>query len=335
MKQRKQGSKNRRKARAEHQWCQDRATPPAPECTKRSGFCRFRSPRPAGLDARSGVWHFYEVKKSRSPRIKSKASSRKTRGTTRKKERPVSRRLQLDFGFKVSVEPGSKAAANHAHQVLEVVYFLSGRGRTTIDKTTYEIRPGNFCVIPPGVIHNQISETTITTICLGLKGSGLEDSLGFWADKTGEIHRCAVRLMEELAVREAGYSMVTEGYLTALVGLAKRAIKANAQPDRRQALIAHAMQIIEDKEGNLSIDDIAGQLFISKDYLRHLFTHYTGHPPIQALLAARIGHAKRILADPSPSISQVAEVCGFDNPYYFSRLFKKVTGVTPMEFRKG
>ena len=35
------------------------------------------------------------------------------------------------------------------------------------------------------------------------------------------------------------------------------------------------------------------------------------------------------------SVAQVAEVCGFDNPYYFSRLFKKVTGITPMEFRKG
>ena len=275
------------------------------------------------------------MRKRRANPAKRPTPSRAARNAKRKKSRPASRRLQLDFGFKVSVEPGSKAAANHAHQVLEVVYFLSGRGHATIDKTTYEIRPGNFCVIPPGVIHNQISETTITTICLGLKGSGLEDSLGLWADKTGEINRCAVRLMDELSVREAGYSMVTEGYLTTLVGLAKRAIKANAQPDRRQALIAQAMQIIEDKEGNLSIDDIAGQLFISKDYLRHLFTHYTGRPPIQALLAARIGHAKRILADPSRSVAQVADICGFDNPYYFSRLFKKVTGVTPMEFRKG
>ena len=275
------------------------------------------------------------MRKRRANPAKRPTSSRAARNAKRKKSRPDSRRLQLDFGFKVSVEPGSKAAANHAHQVLEVVYILSGRGHATIDKTTYEIRPGNFCIIPPGVIHNQISETTITTICLGLKGSGLEDSLGLWADKTGEINRCAVRLMDELSVREAGYSMVTEGYLTTLVGLAKRAIKANAQPDRRQALIAQAMQIIEDKDGNLSIDDIAGQLFISKDYLRHLFTHYTGRPPIQALLAARIGHAKRILADPSRSVAQVADICGFDNPYYFSRLFKKVTGVTPMEFRKG
>jgi AraC-like DNA-binding protein/mannose-6-phosphate isomerase-like protein (cupin superfamily) len=275
------------------------------------------------------------MRKRRAIPAKRSAPARAASNAKRKKSRPASRRLQLDFGFKVSVEPGSKAAANHAHQVLEVVYFLSGRGRTTIDKSTYEIRPGNFCVIPPGLVHNQISDTTITSICLGLKGSGLEDSLGLWADKTGEINRCAVRLMDELSVREAGYSMVTEGYLTTLVGLAKRAIKANTQPDRRQALIAQAMQIIEDKEGNLSIDDIAGQLFISKDYLRHLFTHYTGRPPIQALLAARIGHAKRILADPSRSVAQVADICGFDNPYYFSRLFKKVTGVTPMEFRKG
>ncbi len=247
----------------------------------------------------------------------------------------MDQRLELDFGFKVSVEPGSLAACDHSHKVLELVYFLSGRGSTTIVGTTYKIHPGTFCIIPSGVVHNQISETTITTICLGIRGSGLEGSLGFWSDKTGEIRRCAVRLMEELSERATGYSMVTQGYLTALIGLAKRAIKENVLPDRRQQIIARALQIIEDKGGNLSIDDIAGQLFISKDYLRHLFTHYTGTPPIQALLAARIGHAKRLLADPSHSIAQVAEVCGFDNQYYFSRLFKKITGITPTEFRKG
>lgn len=242
--------------------------------------------------------------------------------------------IKLEFCFKASVEKGSPAASDHSHQVLELVYFLSGSGKTTIKDVTRPIRPGTFCVIPQGVIHNQISETTISSICLGLSGFNLDDSVGLWADPSGDIRRCALTLMDELLKRKTAYSMVTEGYLLILVGLVKRAIKDNVPPDRRQALVARAVQIIEAKEGNLSIDDIAGQLFVSKDYLRHLFTHYTGQSPMQALIAARIEHAKTLLLDDSLSIGQIADLCGFESPYYFSRLFKKVTGRSPRSFRE-
>ena len=70
--------------------------------------------RPAGLDDDDRVWHACAVKKRRSaPTAKRKTPARPARTANRKKTRPDSRRLQLYFGFKVSVEPGSKAAANH------------------------------------------------------------------------------------------------------------------------------------------------------------------------------------------------------------------------------
>ncbi|MGZ0655435.1 AraC family transcriptional regulator [Coraliomargarita sp. W4R72] len=258
-----------------------------------------------------------------------------TTTTTTTPTTSTSNRIKLDFCFKVSVEKDSLAASDHSHEALELIYFLSGRGTTEIAGQTYKIQRGAFCIVPQGVIHNQHSDTTITSVCLGIYGSGLEESQGIWADSTGEIRNFVLNLVEELSARKTAYSMITEGYLISIIGLVQRAIKANSKPDRNQALIAKALQIIESKAGNLSIDDIAGQLFVSKDYLRHIFTHNTGQSPMQTLIAARIEHAKTLLLDPSLSIGQVAEKCGFDSPYYFSRLFKKVVGRSPQAFRKG
>jgi len=242
--------------------------------------------------------------------------------------------MRLRYAFKVSVEKGSNAAGDHSHRAVEIVYFLSGTGSTTIDGQTYDVQSNCFSVIPSHVVHNQFSETTITSICVCLSDCDLESVQGLWVDSTGEIKDCLQKLMDELTTQRAGYSQITEGYLLAIIGLIKRAIKENVPQDRKQALVSQAMNIIEEKEGNLSIDEVAGQLFVSKDYLRHLFKNYMGQSPMKTILSVRIDHAKKMLMNPELTIGEIAEQCGFEDPYYFSRLFKSYTGQSPSAFRK-
>jgi AraC-like DNA-binding protein len=242
--------------------------------------------------------------------------------------------MKLEFAFKVDVEEGNDSAADHTHEVLELVYFLAGQGRTEIEGKPYDVQSNCFCVMPANILHNQVSKTTISSICLGISNSGLESSQGLWVDSTGEIKDGLQKLMNELTEQKKGYSQITEGYLIAAVGLAKRAIKENVPQDRKHALVSQALHIIEEKDGNLSIDEIAGQLFVSKDYLRHLFKHYTGQSPMRAIVASRIEHAKKLLSNPELPIVTVAEMSGFEDPYYFSRLFKSYAGKSPSAFRK-
>ncbi len=242
--------------------------------------------------------------------------------------------MRLRYAFKVDVEKGNDDAADHFHRAAELVYFLAGTGTTTIDGQTYDVHSNCFCVIPPHVVHNQVSKTTISSICICVSESGLDSAKGLWVDSTGEIKECLQKLMMELTAQQTGYSLVSEGYLTAIVGLVKRAIKENAPQDRKQALVSQALNIIEEKEGNLSIDEVAGQLFVSKDYLRHLFKHYVGQSPMKTIVSVRIDHAKKLLMNPDLTIVEIADICGFEDPYYFSRLFKSYTGQSPSVFRR-
>lgn len=64
------------------------------------------------------------------------------------------------------------------------------------------------------------------------------------------------------------------------------------------------------------------------------FTHYVGVSPRQYIINMRMTIAKDLLMNPMFQISEVARLTGYDNPLYFSRLFKKTWGISPTEFKK-
>lgn len=64
------------------------------------------------------------------------------------------------------------------------------------------------------------------------------------------------------------------------------------------------------------------------------FTHYTGVSPRQYIINIRMTIAKDLLLNSLFQISEVAKLTGYDNPFYFSRLFKKTCGISPLEYRE-
>ena len=85
--------------------------------------------------------------------------------------------------------------------------------------------------------------------------------------------------------------------------------------------------------------DISGELLEQEfnynfDYLNRLFKRHTGQTIFGYLNALRIERAKQLLSTGFYSIAEIAEKTGFRDVYYFSRVFKKLTGVTPGEYRE-
>jgi AraC-like DNA-binding protein len=66
----------------------------------------------------------------------------------------------------------------------------------------------------------------------------------------------------------------------------------------------------------------------------HLFKKNIGTSVHQYHLILRMEHAKKNLAAKDFSVAEVASMSGFDDPLYFSRIFKKITGMSPKEFQK-
>jgi two-component system response regulator YesN len=85
---------------------------------------------------------------------------------------------------------------------------------------------------------------------------------------------------------------------------------------------------------DLTLQSTADAVHISKSYFSLLFKKQTGHNFIDYLIDLRIREAKRLLTVKDSRIYEVAEAAGFNDVKYFSKLFKKMTGLTPMEFRE-
>lgn len=94
-------------------------------------------------------------------------------------------------------------------------------------------------------------------------------------------------------------------------------------------------QFIKDHiEEDLTREEIAKSFFMSKDYISHIFKKETGESLISAINEEKIRKAKELLITSSASVSEIATNLGITNFSYFTRIFKKETGVSPQEFRK-
>lgn len=84
----------------------------------------------------------------------------------------------------------------------------------------------------------------------------------------------------------------------------------------------------------ITVDKIAAELYLNKNYIAHVFKEETGYSLIGYAIALRINRAKVLLTKTDKSITQVAAECGYDDFTYFSRQFKKSTSLTPSAYRK-
>ena len=92
--------------------------------------------------------------------------------------------------------------------------------------------------------------------------------------------------------------------------------------------------IDENFKRKLTLDEVAEKCYTSKYYLSHLFTRFQGVSIGKYILDKKIDESKKMLASSDFPVVTIAESLGFDDPSYYSRIFKKTVGITPLQFRK-
>lgn len=86
---------------------------------------------------------------------------------------------------------------------------------------------------------------------------------------------------------------------------------------------------------DISLDDVSRSVNISSYYFSKIFKEETGENFIEYLTAVRIEKAKELLNNSDCSMKEICALCGYSDPNYFSRSFKKNVGVTPTEYKEG
>lgn len=84
----------------------------------------------------------------------------------------------------------------------------------------------------------------------------------------------------------------------------------------------------------LFAEDIAKSLGISEAHLRRVFKEKAGISPMHYVSYLRLEKAKNLLLNSNCTVSEIASLCGFSDPYYFSREFKNQFGIPPSEYKQ-
>ena len=101
------------------------------------------------------------------------------------------------------------------------------------------------------------------------------------------------------------------------------------------AALSQMIEFIEHhREMKIGMKDLARVVELSDSAITRMFQKHLGIGPISFITRDKINHAKFFLARTRKPVAEIGRMAGIDDPYYFSKLFKKTTGLTPLEYRK-
>ena len=150
------------------------------------------------------------------------------------------------------------------------------------------------------------------------------------------IHQLGLNLLNQLRSEEKGHLLYAESAADFLaVHLLKNystcpcAIKQYEGGLSQKQLNQVIVYIQDNLADNISLDEMAKNLDISRYYFCRLFKQSTGLSPYQYVIQQRVEKAKQLLIQRQLSISEIAIACGFSHQSHLNRHFKRLTGVTP------
>ncbi len=171
-----------------------------------------------------------------------------------------------------------------------------------------------------------------------LRSYGLTDDKRVFYCGSGLDYQNLFRTMiNELQMCKEKYSEMLEMYLKQVFIMLERyfANAARTEPIRVIEEIDKATKYFnEHYNEDINIEEYTQKNYISISWFIRAFKQCTGSTPMQYILSKRISNAETLLLDHSYNITEIAQIVGYDNPLYFSRIFKKIKGLSPSEYRK-
>lgn len=133
----------------------------------------------------------------------------------------------------------------------------------------------------------------------------------------------------------AGAEMKCKAELYNVIYKMQQEFRESYLPESKFGMIAPAVQLIHERytQENLSIAELSEMCHITPEYFRSIFKKHLGQSPLAYINSLKIDRAKELLLSGMYSVTEAATMSGYSDMSHFSREFKKMTGVSPKNFR--
>ncbi len=231
-----------------------------------------------------------------------------------------------------------------------LIYCTDGEGEIHVNQKIHNIASGHFFIIPAGIAHSYHADKRNPWSIYWIHFSGWK-SAGFFkysnqciSIELGKTSRKDDRLglfWEIFSNLERGFSMEVLEYvnlcLPYLLGSFIHAVQYKSVTETKESdsVDLSINYMLENLTKKLKVSEIALEIGYSTSHFCRLFLSKTGHSPMDYFIQLKIQRACRLLENPGLTVSDVAREMGFEDQFYFSRLFHKVMGMSPSKHRKG
>ena len=246
-----------------------------------------------------------------------------------------------------------KAAGHHVHRREGVsqaifIYCAHGRGWCGLGGQRHELEAGDLLVVPPGSPHMYgadekhpwtIPWVHVTGANLHFFLHELGVSLEHPVVYLGEDPQLLALFEEVLAVLEHGYApsqlLYASQALAHLLGVMiwHRQQKWRGDPDPRQKINQSIAYMKQHLAKPLRVSTLAALGNLSPSHYTALFKQHTDYAPIDYLIRLRMHRACQLLDTTKLPVKEIAASLGYDDPFYFSRVFKMVNETSPAAYR--
>ena len=143
------------------------------------------------------------------------------------------------------------------------------------------------------------------------------------------------QILKQLNVFYGQIPFISKNRLEALYDLLPCILFDNAIEIVYDSFVSEAVKFIDaNLQENLSIERLCSKFYVSKNHLYEAFRNTLGNTVTGYINERRIHMAKRLLKQSNDTVCKIGEKVGIDNYTYFCKLFKKLSGVTPTEYRR-
>lgn len=252
----------------------------------------------------------------------------------------------------------------HSHTFLEMVYITGGKSIHTLDETEVVVKKGDFFIInyDTGHKYTLIDQEEFHLINVLFKPQLIDKALQncrsfqelihhyliripyaalknnptrvIYHDMDGSIFQILDKMQREYDKKETGYIELLRCYLIEVIIRTMRTISKEERSSLPQGSSFLKEYIDQNYMKQISLSQVSKELNFSLSYLCRKFKKDTGVTFVSYLQQRRMEQSGRLIANTDKTISEIAELVGYQDIKFFYKVFKKHWAMTPAEFRK-
>lgn len=244
--------------------------------------------------------------------------------------------------------------AEHIQSCDEITYAISGKATVYTDGKPMEITKGQIHFVKKGISHRIVAHeaNNFRYICIGFVPNENYESISdilmylksvntFIANDSGNIRILSEMLINESYTKEYNSDVMINSYMVQILTEIYRLCNGNKKNEGNKyqntysgLAIYHALRYIDRNYTEINnIKEISEKLSYSEYYLAHIFKEKIGVSIKQYITEKKIAEACNLIKNSNLSITEISEKLGYTTPHSFSQNFKKITGVSPTEYK--